>query len=304
MRVALEKSLNLVTLRIAQQVGMPAVADTAIAFRMVDQMPRVLPAALGAVETTVLREAGAYAALAAGGREIQPTLIDSVQDRNGHVVWRPPALACPGCDDPAKPPGIADQRKQIADPASVFQLVTMMQGAVRRGTGSRAGQGLDRPIAGKTGTTQDFADVWFTGFTADLVTAVWVGFDTPAPLGNNETGGSVAAPIFRDFMAVALKDRPVLQFPQPDGVVMGGWDSGNGPVTDAFKPHQSPELAGGIIGIGGGPLDAPAPGTAGAVLGGEGASSQGTSPGPTAGSTSPRPRAPAGGVDRALGGLY
>ena len=278
MRNALEKSLNLVTLRIAQQVGMQAVADTAIAFHMVDSMPRVLPAALGAVETTVLREAGAFAALAAGGREVVPTLIDSVQDRNGHVVWRAPSIACPACDEASASPVLEDTRKQIADPASVFQLVTMMQGAVARGTGTRAAQGLGRPIAGKTGTTQDFSDVWFSGFTPDLVTSVWVGFDTPTSLGNNETGGSVAAPIFRDFMAVALRDRPVLQFPQPEGISVVSWDSSNGTVTDAFKPGQGPGASSGTIGGGGGgTVMSDAPGGGGTVH---------------------------GGVDSSLGGLY
>ncbi|MGE0419028.1 MAG: penicillin-binding protein 1A [Acetobacteraceae bacterium] len=244
MRLALEKSLNLVTLRLAQYVGMDAVADTAIAFHMVDSMPRVLPAALGAVETTVLREAGAYGGLAVGGREVVPTLIDSVQDRNGHVVWRNPALACDSCGDAGQLPDLRDIRRQIADPASVFQLVTMMQGVVRRGTGYAAGKGLNRPIAGKTGTTQDFYDAWFTGFTADLVTSVWVGFDNPATLGNNETGGSVAAPIFHDYMQIALRNRPVVNFPQPAGVTMATWEAG---VTDAFKPDQVPGASGPLI---------------------------------------------------------
>ncbi len=275
MRVALEKSLNLVTLRIAQRIGMQAVADTAIAFHMVDQMPRVLPAALGAVETTVLREAAAFAAFAAGGLEVLPTLIDSVQDRNGHVVWRAPALVCPGCEDPSRPPALEDTRNQVADPTSVFQLVTMLQGAVQRGTGTRAAQGLNRPIAGKTGTTQDFSDVWFTGFTPDLATAVWVGFDTPNSLGNNETGGTVAAPIFREFMAVALKDRPVLSFRQPEGVTMASWESGNGTATDAFKPGQTPGASASTIG--------------GGVASSDGAVSSGTV---------------TGGVDSSLGGLY
>jgi penicillin-binding protein 1A len=240
LRVALEESMNLVTLRVAQTVGMQAVADNAIAFHMVDSMPRVLPAALGAVDTTVIREAGAYASLAAGGKEVLPSFIDSVQDKDGHVVMRAPNLDCRDCNNPAQPPDMLDQRAQIADPASVFQLVTMMQGVVRRGTGVAAGKGFDRPIAGKTGTSQDFADAWFTGFTADLVTAVWVGFDIPASLGNNETGGAVAAPIWHDFMATALASRPVLAFPQPLGVTMASWDSGTGTVTDAFKPDQVP----------------------------------------------------------------
>jgi penicillin-binding protein 1A len=215
----------------------------------VDSMPRVLPAALGAVQTTVMREAGAYASIAAGGREVTPTLIDSVQDPDGHVVMRAAGLNCDDCADPSKPPSVNDTRRQIADPASVFQLITMMQGVVQRGTGTAAAKGLPWPIAGKTGTSQDFADAWFAGFTADLVTVVWVGFDTPASLGENETGGAVAAPIWHDYMATALAGHPVLSFPMPQGVTMAPWESGSGTVTDAFKPDQIPG-ASAPIGVG------------------------------------------------------
>jgi penicillin-binding protein 1A len=280
LRIALEQSLNLVTLRVAQNVGMGAVADTAIAFHEVDSMPHVLPAALGAVQTTVLKEAGAYASLAMGGREVTPSLIDSVQDRDGHVVWRPAGLSCDSCADPGQPPTLDDTRKQIADPASVFQLVTMMQGVVQRGTGVEAGRGLNRPIAGKTGTSQDFTDAWFSGFTPSLVTTVWVGFDTPASLGENQTGGRVAAPIWHEFMATALKNRPVLQFQQPPGVVMATWDTGSGKSTDAFKPDQVPG-ASAPIGVG----------VAGASAG-------------VTGSESTPAGASAGSVDTSLGGLY
>jgi penicillin-binding protein 1A len=240
LRIALERSLNLVTLHVAQAVGMEAIAQTAIAFHEVEAMPRVLPAALGAVDTTVLREAGAYAGLAEGGHEVIPTLIDSVQDPDGHVVWRPAAISCGDCTDQGTTPVLTDQRKEIADRASVFQIVTMMQGVTTRGTGVRVVEGLGHPIAGKTGTTQDFTDAWFSGFTPDLVTTVWVGFDNPATLGNNETGAQVAGPIWHDFMAVALKGRPVLTFQQPPGVTMATWESGHGSVTDAFKPDQVP----------------------------------------------------------------
>ncbi len=278
LRVALEQSLNLVTIRVAERIGMAAVAKTAKDFGMVDSMPKVLPAALGAVDTTVLREAGAYASLDEGGRAVVPTLIDSVQDREGHVVWRPAGLDC-ACDDPSKPPLVTDERTQIADPQSVFQLVTMMQGVVQRGTGVPAGAGLHRPIAGKTGTTQDFGDAWFAGFTPDLVTVVWVGFDDPSSLGDNETGAAVAAPIWHNFMAFALKERPVLNFPQPPGVTMASWDSGFGTVVDAFKPGQVPG-ASGPVGV--------AAGTSGSAPGGEDESTAST----------------AGGIDSSLGGLY
>ena len=203
---------------------MDAVAANAIAFHVVDQMSHFLPNALGAVDTTVLRQAGAYASLSQNGREVVPTLIDSVQDRDGHVVWRAPGVACNGCGDPYRPPLLSDTRQQLADPQSVFQTVTMMQGVIAHGTGYEAGKGLGRTaIAGKTGTTQDFNDAWFVGFTPDLVTAVWVGFDTPSSLGENETGGVIAAPIWHDFMAAALKDRPNLPFKMPDGLTLSTW---------------------------------------------------------------------------------
>lgn len=240
LRIALEKSLNLVTLRVAQAIGMEPIAQTAIAFHEVENMPRVLPAALGAVQTTVLREAGAYASIDEGGRLVEPTFIDSVQDPDGHVVWRPTAIQCAECSSAGQPPQLIDQRPQIADPASDFQLVTMMQGVTTRGTGAPVVAGLGHPIAGKTGTTQDFTDAWFSGFTPDLVTTVWVGYDQPQSLGNNQTGAAVAGPIWHDFMAVALKNRPVLQFQAPPGVTMAQWDSGAGVVTDAFKPDQVP----------------------------------------------------------------
>ncbi len=279
LRVALEKSLNLVTLHVAQNIGMEAIAENAIAFHEVESMPRVLPAALGAVETTVMREAGAYASLDEGGREVIPTLIDSVQDPDGHVVWRPSVISCGDCSAPGNPPELTDQRKAIADPASVFQLITMMQGVTTRGTGVPVVAGLGHPIAGKTGTTQDFTDAWFSGFTPDLVTTVWVGFDNPATLGNNETGAHVAGPIWHDFMAVALKNRPVLNFQQPPDVTMAQWDTGSGVVTDAFKPDQVP---GASRPVGASVATAPADGSAPADAS----------------------QAVQGGVDNNLGGIY
>ena len=249
MRLALEQSLNLVTVRLAEKVGMDAVAQNAIAFHVVDGMPKVLPAALGAVETTVLRQAAAYAGLAMGGKEVLPSLVDSVQDRDGHVLWRAGGIECKGCADPARPPVLTDVRKQIADPQSTFQLVTMMQGVITRGTGTVAGAGLNRPIAGKTGTSQDFNDAWFVGFTADLVTAVWIGFDDNTSLGDKETGGSLSAPIWHDYMMVAMKNRPALQFRMPEGLKLVAWDGGGGRL-DAFKPDQPPGGSQGTIGGG------------------------------------------------------
>ncbi len=249
MRIALEKSLNLVTIRLAERVGMDAVAETAMGFHVLDGMPRVLPASLGAVETTVLRQAAAYSGLASGGREIVPSLVDSVQDQDGKIVRRAVPLGCKDCADSGKTPVLVDGRKQVVDAQSTFQVVTMMQGVVARGTGYAAGQGLGRPIAGKTGTSQDFNDAWFVGFTPDLVAAVWVGFDNNTSLGERETGGAISAPVFREFMQAALKGKPALQFRMPDGLRMAAWDSGSGRVTDAFKADQEPGSTQGVIGV-------------------------------------------------------
>lgn len=298
LHVALMKSRNLVTLRVAQRVGMEAVAQNAIAFHVVDSMPRVLPAALGAVETTVLRMAGAYAVLAEGGREVIPSLVDSVQDTSGRVLWRPSGLTCAGCEEDAEhPPEIQDERRQIADPASVFQLVTMMQDVVARGTGRPASLGPDRPIAGKTGTTQDFNDAWFAGFTPDLVTVVWVGFDTPASLGNGETGGAVAAPIWHDYMAFALKDRPALAFTPPLGVTLARWESSVGAVTDAFKPGQEPGAWGVAV------ARPPKGGAEEAAIAGRSAAEGESAGGPGPNPPPPAPAAPSG-LDTTMGGLY
>lgn len=282
LHVALEHSLNLVTVRVARQVGMDAVAATAAAFHMNETMPHVLPASLGAVETTIMHEAQAYASIAAGGREVIPTLIDSVQDRTGAIIARSLPAECADCTNPAAPPRLSDPRKQIADPRSDFQLIKMMEGVVQRGTGYAAGKGLNRPIAGKTGTSQDFIDVWFSGFTADLETTIWIGFDTPNPLGNNVTGGGLVAPIWHDYMAIALKDRPVLNFPVPSGVTVVN----NGGAIDAFKTGQTPGASNPNIG---GSDPVPTPSTP-------------TTSGPAAGPTVAAPVH--GGVDSHLGGLY
>jgi len=282
LQVALEQSLNLVTLRVARWIGMGPIADTAIAFHEVTNMPRVLPAALGAVSTTVLQEAGAYASLDEGGRLVTPTLIDSVQDQDGQVVWRPQGITC-ACSDTATPPQIVDNRPLVADPDSDYQLLTMMQGVVQRGTGVPVAKDLGRPIAGKTGTSQDFNDAWFAGFTPDLVTVVWAGFDTPHSLGHNETGAAVAGPIWHDYMAQALKGRPVLNFPQPPGLVMASWQSRDGTVTDAFKPDQVPGASQ--------PIDM-------------GIASESATPGTTPASAPGAASGAVNGMDTSLGGLY
>ncbi|WP_421995040.1 penicillin-binding protein 1A [Roseococcus sp.] len=239
MRSALERSLNLVTVRIAQQVGIDRVAETAARFGVIDNMPRYLSMSLGAGETTVLRQAAGYASFVNGGRRVEPTFIDSVQDQRGRVIWRSQARECAGCaaGPEGPPPAIAENRAQIADPIAAFQMVNLLQGAVQRGTGARAATGLNRPVAGKTGTTDDYKDNWFVGFTPDIVIAVWVGYDDPRSLGNGETGGSNAAPIFREVAAAALQGSPAVPFRAPPGVALVRITTDNGQsILEAFRP--------------------------------------------------------------------
>jgi len=168
-----------------------------------------------------LRLTTAYAMLANGGKRVTPTLIDRVQNRNGATIFRADQRPCPECSqvlwDERPVPVVHDTREQVADPGSAFQIVTMMQGVVDRGTGV-AVKAVGKPIAGKTGTSDDFRDAWFIGFTPDLVAGVYIGFDDPDSLGDDETGGHIAAPVFRDFMMAALKDVPATAFHTPPGM--------------------------------------------------------------------------------------
>ncbi|RYJ00908.1 MAG: PBP1A family penicillin-binding protein, partial [Acetobacteraceae bacterium] len=236
MRTALEKSLNLVTIRIAQEVGMDKVSETAARFGVIPNMPRYLAMSLGSGETTVLRMAAGYAAFVNGGREVAPTLIDSVQDQRGRVVWRSDNRGCAGCgarNAAAGPPELVDNRRQITDPIAAYQMVNLLTGVVTRGTGAAAGKGLGRPVAGKTGTTNDYVDNWFVGFTPDIVVAVWMGFDEPRSLGHGETGGSNAAPIFHDVLEAALRGSPAVPFRAPPGVALVRLPDGS---MEAFRP--------------------------------------------------------------------
>jgi penicillin-binding protein 1A len=239
MRTAIQKSLNLVTVRLAQEVGIDRVAETAKRFGVIPNMPRLLSMSLGAGETTVLRQAAGYAAFDNGGKEVTPTFIDSVQDRFGRLVWRADNRRCEACgsEDPRSPPVLEDTRKQITDPIAAYQMTSLLQGVVQYGTGARAATGLNRPVAGKTGTSNDYFDNWFVGYTPDLVVAVWVGYDEPRSLGEGETGGSNAAPIFHDVLAFALKDSPPVPFRTPPGVALVRIQTDGGQtITEAFRP--------------------------------------------------------------------
>jgi penicillin-binding protein 1A len=221
MLVGLEHSINVMAARTVAIVGLNALAKTVEGFAIMDKMPHDYSMSLGAGGTTPMRLTAAYAMLVDGGKRIAPTLIDRVQDRNGRTVYRADARPCPGCSNVewhGQPvPLIPDPRQQVADPAAAFQVVQMMEGVVERGTG-RTVAAVGRPIAGKTGTSSDWTDAWFEGFTPDLAAGVFVGYDQPVSLGTGEQAAVVAAPIFRDFMRDALKDTPPAEFRIPPGV--------------------------------------------------------------------------------------
>jgi len=252
MRLGIEKSRNLMTIRLAQTIGMGPIVDYARRFGVIDNMPPVLAMALGAGETTLLRLTTAYAMLVNGGKKITPTLIDRVQDRNGTTIYRHDLRDCPGChpdewrNEP--PPELPDEREQLVDPRSAYQIVSMLQGVVERGTGRRIRE-VGKPLGGKTGTTNDSMDTWFIGFSPDLAVGVFVGFDEPKPLGSKETGSSVSAPIFKDFMAAALQNEPAIPFRIPSGLRLVRVNAETGQlaragdrnvILEAFKPGTVP----------------------------------------------------------------
>ena len=259
MRLGVEKSRNLMTVRLAQTIGMEKVAIYAERLRIVDRMPRSLSMALGAGETTLLRLTTAYAMLVNGGKRITPTLIDRIQDRHGRTVIRHDKRTCTGCRATywtgQTVPTMPDTREALTDPGSAYQIVSILQGVVERGTGVRI-KAVGKPLAGKTGTTNDSIDAWFIGFSPDLAVGVFAGFDAPRTLGRREQGASVAAPIFRDFMAEALADRPVIQFRIPPGIRLVRVNAGTGALArpgennvifEAFKPGTVPTGPGEVL---------------------------------------------------------
>ena len=252
LRVGLEESRNLMTLRVAQDIGMKTVGDYAARFGLYGDLPELPSAALGSMETTPLDLAAAYAMLVNGGRKIEPAFVERIQDRNGRTVYRRDARDCDRCR-PGEwhhqlPPILRDIRPVIADPRTTYQVVSMLEGAVQRGTG-RALRKLGATIGGKTGTTNEFRDAWFVGFTPDLVAAAYVGFDQPQSLGWKESGGRVAAPIVRDFFAGALADKPAVPFRVPPGIRFVRVERGSGAlpgsasddvIVEAFLPGTEP----------------------------------------------------------------
>ncbi|MDY0029814.1 MAG: penicillin-binding protein 1A [Pseudobdellovibrionaceae bacterium] len=250
LRVGVEKSRNLMTIRLAQQIGIDTVVDYAKKFGISDDMQPYLSATLGASETTLMKLTTAYGMIVNGGKKITPSFIDRVQDRFGKTIEKSDLRPCTGCGPLIKwenqnTPDLPDTREQIADPRTTYQMVSIMEGVVQRGT-ARKLVSLDRPLAGKTGTTNDSKDAWFIGFTPDMVIGVYTGFDDPKSLGKKETGSSVALPVFQEFIEKAFENVPPTPFRVPAGVRMVQVNAKSGQRTYAGDPDAiwEPFLAG------------------------------------------------------------
>lgn len=253
LRLGLEKSRNAMTVRLANDIGMTPVNEYARRFGIYDETKPELAWALGAGETTLIRLASAYSALVNGGKAVTPTILDRVQDGKGETIFVNGDKTCEACQQEdyngGPPPILPDERPAVIDPVTAYQVSFMLKGVVDNGTGFRA-RALGRPMAGKTGTTNDSLDTWFMGFSPDLVAGVYVGMDTPEQMGI-ETGSSAASPIFVDFMREALKDAPKVPFRIPEGVTLAPVNRNTGEpsyigapdyILEAFRPGTEPTV--------------------------------------------------------------
>jgi penicillin-binding protein 1A len=219
MRTGIEQSRNLMTIRIAQEIGMELVASYAEKFGVYDHLDPFLANALGAQETTLYKMVAAYAMFANGGERVEPTLVDRVQDRWGRTVYRHDQRVCDGCSQDALPagqsPDIKSDRERVMDAITAYNLTSMMEGVIKRGSGT--GVHLPVPIAGKTGTTNDAKDVWFIGFSSNIVAGCYMGYDQPRTLGEGAFGGTLCVPVFQAFMEQAVKKYGGTAFKVPPG---------------------------------------------------------------------------------------
>ena len=253
LRRGIEQSRNAMTVRLADELGMTKIADLAQRLGIYDKMPRHLANSLGAAETTLLRMTTAYSMFANGGKQIEATLIDRIQDRRGKTIFRHDKRDCGACQsaefsEGQVDPEFLDVRHQVMNPYTAYQITSMLQGVVDRGTGQKM-QVLGKPVAGKTGTSNDERDAWFIGYTPNLAVGVYVGYDSPKPMGKKRTGGELAAPIVADFMKLALKDKPAIPFRVPRAIELIPINAANGKraifgekdvILEAFKPGDEP----------------------------------------------------------------
>jgi len=263
LRLGIEKSRNQMTVRLAQDMGMPLIVEYSKRFGVYEDLLPVLAMSLGSGETTLLKMATAYSVFANGGKQVRPTLIDRIQNRWGRAIWVHDQRQCGDCKADTwrgqAEPNVPDDRRQIVDPHTAYQITSMMEGVVQRGTAQNINKILPNvPVAGKTGTTNDEKDAWFIGYTPDLVVGVFVGYDAPRHLGKGMTGGHVSAPIFANFLKMALADKKAVPFRIPPGIKLarinlrtGLRAQGGEPdsVMEAFKPYEDPDDAYSVIGF-------------------------------------------------------
>ncbi|KPP85483.1 MAG: penicillin-binding protein 1A [Rhodobacteraceae bacterium HLUCCO07] len=256
LRTGIERSRNLMTIRLAQEVGMDVVSDYAERFGVYDRMGSYLANALGSEESTLFKMVAAYAMFANGGQRVEPTLVDRVQDRYGKTVYRHDTRECRDCDSPAiarsESPDIVSYRERVMNEVTAYQLTSMMRGVVDRGTAART-VNLPVPVAGKTGTTNDAKDVWFIGFTSNIVAGCYIGYDNPRSLGRGASGGGMCGPVFQSFMEEAIKKYGGGQFRVPEECTFINIDrltgerleadaEGDHVVAECFREGEEPQF--------------------------------------------------------------
>ncbi len=261
LRRGIEQSRNVMTVRLADDLGMTKIVDLAQRLGLYDKMPLQLSMALGAGETTLIKMTTAYSMFANGGKKVQATLIDRVQDRYGRTIFRYDKRDCSFCKQDtytanSTEPELIDVREQVMSPYTAYQITSMLEGVVQRGTGRKL-QIVGKPVAGKTGTSNEEKDAWFIGYAPDLAVGVYVGYDNPRPMGKKRTGGELAAPVVADFMRLALREQPATPFRVPRAIELIPIDANTGKraifgdegvILEAFKPGEEPSDSINIIG--------------------------------------------------------
>jgi penicillin-binding protein 1A len=274
---------------------MNEVVKMPIRFGVYDKLPTLLANSLGSYETTLMRMVTGYSEFANGGKKISASLVDRIQDRNGKTIWRHDERKCEGCNTAEwkadqSEPLLPDTRAQAIDARTAYQIVSMLEGVVQRGTGVSV-QAVGKPLAGKTGTSNEARSLWFIGFSPDLVAGVFMGFDNNRSMGRSEQAAYNTAPVFRDFMKEALKDAPPTPFRVAPGIELVSIDhmsglpsTGPGSILEAFKAGTAPGEY-----VGPEPSDAGVPQAPGAA---------------SAGNNGQQPQTPPASVGEGTGGLY
>ena len=247
LRKGIEYSRNLMTVRVAQELGLKKIIDLSNKLDIYNDVPELLSVSLGSAETSLLQITNAYGTFLNGGKKINPILIDRIQDRRGKTIFNSDIRECIGCDkfsaEETIVPSIKDKFDQVISKETAYQILSMLEGTVQRGTGKNL-RDLNVPLAGKTGTTNDNYDAWFIGLTSNLVIGVYVGFDEPQTLGKYETGAKAALPIFKSFIKQALYKEDFGSFSAPEEIFFASinYDTGQkenfdnkDSIVEAFK---------------------------------------------------------------------